>query len=143
MKQEEENSQAVYFKSLTVEGINCFKSEQTIDLMDDEGNPAMWTVILGNNNTGKTTLLRCLAGMETIIIPIQNSDKHNKRHRGLPRNLSFLLEQARNTNILPIKTDIFATLDNFWLANNIILNSSQINHNKFNYNTANRSYSIL
>jgi len=61
MKQEEQNSQAVYFKSLTIEGINCFKSEQTIDLTDGEGNPAMWTVILGNNNTGKTTLLRCLA----------------------------------------------------------------------------------
>lgn len=61
MKQEEQNSEAVYFKSLTIEGINCFKSEQIIDLTDGEGNPAMWTVILGNNNTGKTTLLRCLA----------------------------------------------------------------------------------
>lgn len=61
MKQEEQNSQAVYFKSLTIEGINCFKSEQTIDLTDGKGNPTMWTVILGNNNTGKTTLLRCLA----------------------------------------------------------------------------------
>lgn len=74
MKQEEQNSQAVYFKSLTIEGINCFKSKQTINLTDGEGNPAMWTVILGNNNTGKTTLLRCLAGMETTSIP-QHSHK--------------------------------------------------------------------
>lgn len=79
MKQEAKNSQAVYFKSLTVENINCFQSEQTIDLTDGEGNPAMWTVILGNNNTGKTTLLRCLAllqvdeevnSKESYFIPI-------------------------------------------------------------------------
>jgi predicted ATP-binding protein involved in virulence len=58
---EENTSKAVYFKSLTIEGVNCFKSKQTIDLTDSKGNPTMWTVILGNNNTGKTTLLRCLA----------------------------------------------------------------------------------
>ncbi|MBL7992384.1 MAG: AAA family ATPase [Candidatus Kapabacteria bacterium] len=55
---------AVYFQSLTIENVRCFKGEHTIDLSDGNGKPSMWTVILGNNNTGKTTLLRCLADLE-------------------------------------------------------------------------------
>lgn len=53
-----------YFKSLTLQDVKCFQGEHTIHLTDEEGNPAKWTVILGNNNTGKTTVLRCLRGME-------------------------------------------------------------------------------
>jgi predicted ATP-dependent endonuclease of OLD family len=99
MKQEEQNSQAVYFKSLTIEGINCFKSEQTIDLTDGEGNPAMWTVILGNNNTGKTTLLRCLALLESEY----NSTKNTyslRAHYTVPHNTTNPRIQATlNINI--------------------------------------------
>lgn len=61
-----EEKSPVYFASLTVGNIKCFKEEQTIDLTDKQGNFAPWTVILGNNNTGKTTLLQCLAGLRTI-----------------------------------------------------------------------------
>lgn len=86
MKQEEENSQAVYFKSLTIEGINCFKSEQTINLTDAEGNPAMWTVILGNNNTGKTTLLKCLASLKTDQNPKKGLNSPNSNNTFPSRN---------------------------------------------------------
>jgi hypothetical protein len=54
----------VYFLSLEVENILCFKDKQVLDLTDKNGNPAQWTVILGDNGVGKTTLLRCLASME-------------------------------------------------------------------------------
>jgi hypothetical protein len=54
----------VYFLSLTVDNILCFKDKQVLDLTDENGNPAQWTVILGDNGVGKTTLLRCVAGME-------------------------------------------------------------------------------
>lgn len=50
----------VYIASLTVDNVKCFKGKQTIDLSDGNGKPALWTVILGNNNTGKTTLLKHL-----------------------------------------------------------------------------------
>ncbi len=59
---------AVYFASLTIENVKCFKDKQTINLSDGNDEPAMWTVILGNNNTGKTTLLRCFADLEPEII---------------------------------------------------------------------------
>jgi predicted ATP-binding protein involved in virulence len=58
------NEPPVYFLSLAVERILCFKDRQVLDLTDSDGNPAQWTVILGDNGVGKTTLLRCLAGME-------------------------------------------------------------------------------
>ncbi len=54
-----------YFLSLTLENVRCFGPEQTLDLANDEGQPAQWTVLLGDNGTGKTTLLQALAGMQT------------------------------------------------------------------------------
>ncbi|MCU0446155.1 MAG: ATP-binding protein [Microscillaceae bacterium] len=66
MANQTENNQApvAYFKSLTLENVKCFKGKQTIDLSDGKDKPAQWTVILGNNNTGKTTILRALANLE-------------------------------------------------------------------------------
>jgi predicted ATP-binding protein involved in virulence len=63
-----ENSSPVYFASIEVENVFCFKTLQKLDLCDENGFPAQWTVILGDNGVGKTTLLRCLAAMEPVII---------------------------------------------------------------------------
>lgn len=53
-----------YFLSLSVENARCFGPKQTIDVSDGQGRPSQWTVILGDNNTGKTTLLQCFVAME-------------------------------------------------------------------------------
>jgi hypothetical protein len=50
-----------YFLSLTVENVRCFGRAQTLDLSDGHGGYAPWTIILGENGLGKTTLLTCLA----------------------------------------------------------------------------------
>jgi predicted ATP-binding protein involved in virulence len=57
----------VYFASIEVENVLCFKSRQKLDLCDVNGFPAQWTVILGDNGAGKTTLLRSLASMQPVI----------------------------------------------------------------------------
>ena len=62
-----QDDRPVYFLSIEVENLLCFKSRQTLDLTDTNGCPAKWTVILGDNGVGKTTLLRCLAGMEMYL----------------------------------------------------------------------------
>jgi predicted ATP-binding protein involved in virulence len=63
-KKDDREVPSAYFLSFEVENVLCFKDVQRINLADKHGNPAQWTVILGDNGVGKTTLLRCLAGME-------------------------------------------------------------------------------
>jgi predicted ATP-binding protein involved in virulence len=56
---------ATYLLDLTVRNVRCFgPEEQTLRLSDSQGRPAMWTVILGDNGVGKTTLLQCLVALE-------------------------------------------------------------------------------
>ena len=50
-----------YFLSLTVENFRCFGPAQTLHLSRGENRPAPWTIILGENGVGKTTLLQALA----------------------------------------------------------------------------------
>lgn len=59
-----------YFLSFELENMLCFKARQKLDLSDANGFPAQWTVILGDNGVGKTTLLRCLAEMEPKPLPV-------------------------------------------------------------------------
>jgi predicted ATP-binding protein involved in virulence len=54
---------ATYFKSLKVDNVRGFGQEQVLDLTDDNGKLSRWTLILGDNGVGKTTLLQCLGWM--------------------------------------------------------------------------------
>lgn len=71
MSGKETHTDFSYFYKLELEGINCFKNKQTLDLSDGNGSHAQWTIILGDNGTGKTTLLRVLDRMQ----PEQNKLK--------------------------------------------------------------------
>ncbi len=56
---------STYLLDLKVRNVRCFgPEEQTLRLSDSEGRPALWTVILGDNGVGKTTLLQCLVALE-------------------------------------------------------------------------------
>ena len=72
------NNQGVYFLSLSVENVRCFAEKQTLDLSDGNGRPAQWTVILGDNGTGKSTLLDALT----------NSKQGLRIEQSLARNVS-------------------------------------------------------
>src|ERR1044072_8501752 len=60
---ETSNSRNAYFVSLELENIRCFGKKQKIVFSNGEGNPKQWTIILGDNGTGKTTILQSLVGM--------------------------------------------------------------------------------
>ena len=47
--------------------IDCSKSETTDDVFQ-------WTVLLGNNNTGKTRILQAIADMRPYCVPGKNSE---------------------------------------------------------------------
>ncbi|MBT5036881.1 MAG: AAA family ATPase, partial [Rhodospirillaceae bacterium] len=60
---------------LSVENARCFGPAQELDLSDGKGGPARWTIILGDNGTGKTTLLQCLVALQPTHVAIQDSMK--------------------------------------------------------------------
>ena len=49
----------MYIKKIIIDNIRCFKHLE-IDL-STKGGVNNWTVFLGNNGVGKTTILRCIA----------------------------------------------------------------------------------
>ena len=57
----------IYFTSLYLENVKCFSTPQELKLAHN-GRPARWTLILGENGVGKTTLLQCLARMRPILL---------------------------------------------------------------------------
>ncbi len=69
-----DNNTDLYFASLTLTDVKCFKGEHTIKFANEKGEYYPWTVILGNNNTGKTTILKSLVGLSPILM--KQSDSH-------------------------------------------------------------------
>lgn len=57
-------SEPVYFLRLEVTNYRCFKRKVVLDLSDGKGKWKNWTVILGDNGTGKSSLLELLANFE-------------------------------------------------------------------------------
>lgn len=114
--QRKQEAPAAYFKSLTIENVKCFKGKHTIDLSDGKGKPAQWTVILGNNNTGKTTVLKCLAGLELYegVIKIVGNSESYRVHLYSIRNFFSEPQQSE----FKIQSQLF-------LANHLRENLSQ------------------
>jgi energy-coupling factor transporter ATP-binding protein EcfA2 len=91
-----------YLLSLSVENIRCFGPEQTLSLQREDGSPAMWTVLLGENGVGKTTLLQLIAGSMPHETPINQltTDANNDEPNFIPwfvksRMGTWLDEQIR------------------------------------------------
>ena len=57
----------VYFTKLVLENIRSFSERQELKLIDADGRPARWTLLVGDNGIGKTTLLQCLARMRPVF----------------------------------------------------------------------------
>ncbi|KJC41505.1 hypothetical protein UP09_20685 [Bradyrhizobium sp. LTSP885] len=61
---------ATYVVELNLTNVKSFAGVHTLNLQDVGGGPARWTLILGENGVGKTTLLECI----TQLTPVFNSD---------------------------------------------------------------------
>ncbi|MFY7999787.1 MAG: AAA family ATPase [Candidatus Kapaibacteriota bacterium] len=90
---------APYFYSLTLENIRCFADKQTLDLSDGNGNAARWTVILGENGTGKTTILQSLARLDPERV---DSDTEHIRYRPKSQKDVNKIEVIRNAALSAI-----------------------------------------
>lgn len=70
-------SPPIYFISLELENVRCFGTTQVLDLSDGKGRPAQWTLLLGENGLGKTTLLQCLGWMRLELTEPADKRKNN------------------------------------------------------------------
>ena len=55
--------QSLYFLNLQIQNARCFTDTQQLGLVDSSGGPARWTLLVGDNGVGKSTLLQCLSWM--------------------------------------------------------------------------------
>lgn len=94
-EKKEQVDEPIYITQLEVHGVNCFKKKYSIDFTDAEGKPSMWNVLLGNNNTGKTTLLKCIAG-GMLIRKSENNIPNSLHHHFLnDKNSSLAFKQVQ------------------------------------------------
>lgn len=100
-------SEPVYFLNLVIENYRCFKDKQVLDLSDGKGNWKKWTVILGDNGTGKSSLLELLAGAEAEQVGIKVRTFWPK----LPYTVKALImseEYIQNRGLCDIGINIFS-----------------------------------
>ena len=81
----------IYFSSLELENVRCFGERQVLKLVDDQGRPAQWTLLLGDNGVGKTTLLQCLAWMRPVPLGTETEDE--------PSNIQPALTDEENETL--------------------------------------------
>lgn len=80
-----------YFLSLSVENFRCFKQKQVLNLSNDNDQPARWTLILGDNGVGKTSLLELIALMQ----PEEISSTNPKNDRLSPKIFNHIIKYEK------------------------------------------------
>jgi len=72
-----------YFLDFSVENVRCYGKKQTINLADAKGNPYHWTIILGDNGVGKTSLLKGMVSLAPSPKNIYGDKQKIKLYPGL------------------------------------------------------------
>jgi energy-coupling factor transporter ATP-binding protein EcfA2 len=78
----DEKRPPMYFTSLKLKNVKCFGDTQSLNLLNEDGTVARWTLILGDNGIGKTTLLKCLSWMTPVESPEKPEQIEKRRIAG-------------------------------------------------------------
>ena len=111
----------LYFISLDLGSVGCFKDAQKLDLSNNRGKYSPWTIILGDNGSGKTTLLKVIAN-SFIFNEFKNNQKFYSQKQpltiinnsnGIYNSKSFVryrLNTDRNKNIISYQLPLIRTI---------------------------------
>lgn len=74
------NNPPVYIRSLMLKDYKCFKGENILDFCKGKNSTKLsqCTVILGNNGTGKTNILKAIANLEPELEQVENILNNDK-----------------------------------------------------------------
>lgn len=130
---EQENKEHSYFYSLELEGVNCFKDKQTLDLSDENGNYSPWTIILGDNGTGKTTLLKILDKVQPddFIVDFTKQNIEVKGNYYFPKFYYGGIKEDSKFNIFESKVEIIVKILSHGKTNEIYIGGNKKSSNYF------------
>jgi hypothetical protein len=133
--------EGVYLSKVTIKDFHCFQGEHEISFTRPDGRYQQWNVILGNNNTGKTTVLRLLSGLSATRI-VDNHSTTNLvpnilKHFRSMWDLSLITKTFKVTShVQQKKNNLFTNIPRQWLykkdtLGSLITNGVQLNHSDF------------
>ena len=67
------NSSGIKFRSISLKSFRSFDDFE-INCKKDDSSLYQWTVLLGNNNTGKTSILKAIANLRPVKVKIKNPE---------------------------------------------------------------------
>jgi hypothetical protein len=82
-------TERLYYEAIDFSNVKCFQGEHSVDFRDRAGRPSMWTLFLGENGVGKTSVLQMLAWMRPVEPPEQKKTIEPALF-GEPDNFLFL-----------------------------------------------------
>lgn len=133
----------IYLLVLKLNGIRCFDRDAQLHLSDNDRNWKRWTVILGDNGTGKTTLLRSLSVLQqkdtlplqysngkTQVYQLQVSGKSKIAKSGMS---SYAIEAQTNCNTSLLDFDLHYELNENMISYHISSEKNYANLKIFSY----------
>jgi predicted ATP-binding protein involved in virulence len=81
-----------YLRNLEISNFKCFKEKAKINFFNNKLKPAKWNIIVGNNNSGKSTILQSVVKLAPVVI---NSPTESRRLLCVPYDL---IQNTSNKN---------------------------------------------
>ena len=103
------NTEERKIKNLVIKNYKCFKkAECSFEKVD--GSIYQWNVFLGNNNSGKTNLLKAIAVLRSVEFAFPDREKDNKKKRLGP---AFLQDKTILSSILLSEGQLSCQVTNY------------------------------
>jgi predicted ATP-binding protein involved in virulence len=79
----------IYIEKIVLSDYKCFQGNHVFSFVDGNGDWCKWTVFLGDNNTGKTNLLKAMARLQdtTLSDDCRRLENHSIYGYGVVRNI--------------------------------------------------------